>query len=141
MNTTGENPRRHLFLLISLLLIMIATPLLAPLRPGLLVVNIIGATVLIAGSYAISDRKHFFAVAIALSGASLIGNWFLVMYPSHAVVIIAHSCVIVLLSFFAITILSYVVRNGRVTADKDLRCHLRVFVDWLCLGIRLRDSR
>ena len=113
-----ENPRRHLYLLISLLSIMIATPLLVPLRHGLLVVNLIGAGVLVAASYAISDRKHFLTIAILLSAASLIGNWFLVMYPSHVVVVIAHSCVIVLLSFFAVTILSYVVRSGRVTADR-----------------------
>ena len=115
---TLEDPRRHLFLLVALLVILIATPILLPLRHGLLFVNGIGAGVLIAGSYAVSERKHFLAVAIFLAGVSLLANWFLVTYPSHASVIVAHSCVIVLLSFFAITILAYVVRSGRVTADK-----------------------
>lgn len=115
---TPENPRRHLYLLVSLLVIIVATPILVPLRNGLLFVNIIGAGVLIAGSYAVSNRKHFLAVATLLAGASLIGNWFMVTYPSHVGVVIAHTCTIVLLSFFAATILSYVVRNGRVTADR-----------------------
>jgi len=109
---------RHLTLLISLLVIMIATPILAPLRHGILLINIIGVVVLLAASYAISDRKHFFTMAVILSIASLIGNWLLVMYPSHTLVILAHSCVIALLSFFAITTLSYAVGSGRVTADR-----------------------
>jgi len=109
---------RHLALLIALLLIIIATPILAPLRHGLLVVNLIGAIVLIAGSYSISDRKHFLAVAIVFSATSLIGNWFMVMYPGHVAVVVAHSVTILLLSFFAITTLAYVVRSGEVTANK-----------------------
>jgi Ion channel len=109
---------RHLTLLVSLLVIMIATPLLVPLRNGLLIVNVIGAAVLLTGSYALSDRKHVFAIALILSSGSLIGNWWLVTYPSHLAVIAAHSCVIVLLSFFAISIVSFAMRSGRVTADK-----------------------
>jgi Ion channel len=109
---------RHLTLLVSLLVIMVATPLLVPVQNGLLIVNVIGAAVLLTGSYALSDRKHVFTIAIILSIASLIGNWLLVTYPSHLVVIAAHCCMIVLLSFFAVTILSFAMRSCRVTADK-----------------------
>jgi len=93
---------RHLTLLIAL-----------PMRHGLLVVNLIGAAVLIAGSYSISDRRHFLFIAIVLSGASLVGNWWMVMYPGHVTVAIAYSITIVLLSFFAITTLgSSTAANG-----------------------------
>jgi voltage-gated potassium channel len=109
---------RHLTLLILLLVIMIITPILGPLRHGLLVMTAIGAAILLTASYAISDRKLFFIIGIILSIVSLIGTWFLVTYPGHLVVIVAHSCVIVLLSFFAVTILSYVVAEGRVTVDR-----------------------
>jgi voltage-gated potassium channel len=109
---------RHLTLLVLLLVILIVTPILAPLRHGLLVLNVIGATVLVAGSYAISDRRHLFTIGIVLSVVSLIGNWFLVTFPSHWLIVAAHSCVIVLLGFFAVTILAYVVGSGRVTSDK-----------------------
>ena len=114
----SDNPRRHLFLLAALLLLVIVTPMVAPLRHGILVVNVIGAAVLISASYAVSDRRRFLAVAIVFSTASVVANWFMLMYPGHGIVIIAHSSMIFLLSFFAITILSYVVRSGRVTADR-----------------------
>jgi hypothetical protein len=113
-----ENPRRHLYLLIALLLLVIVTPIVAPLRQGILVVNVVGATVLISASYAVSGRKHFLAVAIILSFVTVIANWLMLLYRSHGVVVIAHSAMIFSLGFFAITILRYVVRRGRVTADR-----------------------
>jgi hypothetical protein len=131
---------RHLTLLVLLLVIMIATPLLAPLRNGLLIINLIGAAVLVTGSYAISDRRHFLTLAIILSLASLIGNWFLVMYPGHWVIITAHSSVIALLVFFAIT-------NSQLRSAKwpgyggqNFRGDLRVSSDRICLGVRLRTA-
>jgi hypothetical protein len=113
-----ENPRQHLYLLIALLLLIIAAPIVVPLRHGILVVNVIGATVLILASYAVSDRKHFLTVAIIFSAATVIANSFMVVHPSHVSVVIAHSSMIFILGFFAVTILSYVVRSGRVTADR-----------------------
>jgi Ca2+/Na+ antiporter len=109
---------RHLTLLILLLVIMIITPIVGPLRHGLLIITVVGASILLNAAYAISDRRQVFIVGVILSVALLIGNWFLVMYPSHQVVIISHICTIVLLTFFAVTILSYAIASGRVTADR-----------------------
>jgi hypothetical protein len=74
MNVVRENPRRHLVLLIALLTLIIFGPLLSVTRHGTLLVNVVGAAVLLTGLYAVSECKS-------------------------------------------------------------------VFIDWLCLGIRLRDSR
>jgi hypothetical membrane protein len=76
--------------------------------------------VLLTGSYAISDRRQCFAIALILSILSIITTALLGLYPMHSTVIVAHGCGIFLLGFFSVTILDYVVRSGRVTADKIL---------------------
>ena len=118
MSPAPTDSRRHLFLLIALLVLVILTPIFAPIRHGILVINALGAAMLITAVYAISDRKQIVTFAIALSFASIIANSCMLMYPGHTTVTIAHSCMIFLLSLFAVTILGYVVRSGRVTADK-----------------------
>jgi hypothetical protein len=109
---------RHLTLLASILLLIISAPLVAPLRHGILILNVIGVIVLLSGSYALSDRTYLFLIALVLSTLSVIATWLLVVYPGHAMVIASHSCLIVLLGFFSVTILGYVLRSGRVTVDK-----------------------
>jgi hypothetical protein len=56
---------RHLALLISILVIIIAAPLVAPLRHGVVILNVIGAAVLLAAVYAVSERKYLFATALS----------------------------------------------------------------------------
>ena len=63
---------RHLALLISLLSLFIVTPVVAALRHPILIMNAVAAAVLVAGSYALSERKRLFAVAVALSGLQMI---------------------------------------------------------------------
>jgi voltage-gated potassium channel len=109
---------RHLTLLISILLIIISAPLVAPLRDGAVILNVIGAAVLLSGAYAVSERKYVFATAIILSVASVIATWLLSAFPARWSVIVSHTCLIILLGFFAITILGYVMRSGWVTSDK-----------------------
>jgi hypothetical protein len=70
---------RRLALLISLLFLFIVTPVVAALRHGILIMNVVAAAVLVAGSYALSERKRLFAVAIGLSGISIIGTWLLLI--------------------------------------------------------------
>jgi hypothetical protein len=109
---------RHLILLISMLLIVISAPVVAPLYHGVLILNIIGAAILLAGLYAVSERKPVFIIAVILSVLSVATTWWLVASPTHASVIVSHLCLIILLSFFAVAILAYVMRSGLVTADK-----------------------
>jgi voltage-gated potassium channel len=109
---------RHLALLISILLVFTISPLLVTFRHGVLILNVIGAMVVLAGAYTLSERKHLFTIAIVLSVISIIATWLLVVFQQHWAVVLAHTCIIVLVFFFAVTILGYVLRSGRVTADR-----------------------
>jgi voltage-gated potassium channel len=115
---TPQNRPRHLYLLIALLVLVVLTPILAPFRHGIVLINTVGAAMLVSAVYAISDRKQLVIIAIVLSAISIITNSLMLMYPSHLAVAIAHSFMISVLSFFAVTILSYVVRAGHVTVDR-----------------------
>jgi voltage-gated potassium channel len=77
-----------------------------------------GAAVLLAASYALSERKHLFAIAIVLSAVSIIGTMLLLVFEQHWAVLLSDICLILLVAFFSVTILGYVLRGGRVTADK-----------------------
>jgi hypothetical protein len=115
---TREYRWRHLSLLISIMLLFIVSPFAATFRHGILMLNVIAATVLVAGSYALSERKHLFAIAIVLSVISIVASWYLINFPSHWAVVVSHTSVVVLIAFFSITILGYVLRGGRITLDK-----------------------
>ena len=115
---TREYPWRHLALLISILVVFTFSPFAVTLRHGILILNIIAATILVAGSYALSERKHLFVIAIILSIISIIATSLLLVFQKHWAVLIAHSCIVILIAFFSITILGYVFHSGRVTADR-----------------------
>jgi hypothetical protein len=65
---------RHLALLITILLLFTVAPFVITHSRGILILNIILVAVLIAGSYALSERKHLFTIAIALSALSVAGT-------------------------------------------------------------------
>jgi hypothetical protein len=109
---------RHLLLLISLLAIFILSPFVVTYRHGPTILNIVGAAVLLTATYAVSERKHFLIVAVLLSAFSIIMTFWLFVAPSDSVVIISHASLVVLITFFAVTILGYVLRSGRVTSDR-----------------------
>jgi voltage-gated potassium channel Kch len=115
---THEYRWRHLALLISILLVFIFTPFAVTFRHGILVLNIIAGAVLVAGSYALSERRHLFVIAIGLSAMSVIATALLIAFRQHWAVLVSHTCIIVLVAFFSITILGYVLRSGRVTMDR-----------------------
>jgi len=62
-----SNPRRHLWLLISLLFIFIISPFIVPFYYGPTVLNIIAAIVLLSATYAVGRRRSFFIFALSLS--------------------------------------------------------------------------
>src|SRR5438552_5028944 len=115
---TRENPRRHLILLIALLTLIVFGPLLSVSRHGTMLLNVVGAAVLLTRLFAVSECKSVFITGIILSFLSIIATFLLIGYPVHAMVIIAHATMILVLGFFAVAILDYVVRSGRVTSDK-----------------------
>ena len=80
--------------------------------------NVISVAVLVAGSYALSERKHLFAIAVVLSAITIVGTGLLLVFRQSWVVLVSHSSIVVLIAFFCVTILSYVLDSGRVTSDK-----------------------
>ena len=109
---------RHLALLISILLLFVVAPFVVHLHDGILVMNVISAAVLVAGSYALSERKHLFAIAIVLSAITIVGTGLLLAFRQPWALLVSHLSVVVLVAFFCVTILSYVLGSGRVTSDK-----------------------
>ena len=116
--TSREYRWRHLALLITILLLFIVAPFVTTLSNGLLILNIISVAVLVAGSYALSEQKHLFTIAVALSALSVVGTGLLLAFRQPWALIISHSIIVVLVGFFCVTILSYVLGSGRVTSDK-----------------------
>jgi hypothetical protein len=115
---TPESPQRHLQLLIFLLLIFVASPFVVPYYYGPTILNIIAAAVLLSATYAVSRRRSFFIFAISVSVFSIAMTFWLAAAPTFWLVIISHGALMVLLSFFAVAILSYVLGSGKVTWDK-----------------------
>lgn len=115
---TREYRWRHLALLISILLLFAVTPLAVTFRHGLLILDIAAATILVAASYALSEREHLFTIAVVLSVISIIAAGLLLVFPQRWAVLVEHGCVVVLVTFFSVSILGYVLRTGRVTVDR-----------------------
>ena len=109
---------RHLALLISILLLFVVAPFVVHLHDGILVMNVISAAVLVTGSYALSERKHLFAIAIVLSAITIVGTGLLIAFRQPWALLVSHLSIVVLVAFFCVTILSYVLGSGRVTSDK-----------------------
>src|ERR1044072_6004984 len=109
---------RHFALLLAILFLFIITPAVVALRHGVLLMNIFAALVFVAGSYALSPRKQLFVAAIVLSAITVTLAFILLLYPQPTIRIISTSSVIILVSYFSITILYYVLHGTRVTADK-----------------------
>jgi Ion channel len=118
VNRTCENPRRHLWLLISLLVIFVVSPFVVPYYYGPVILDSIAAIVLVSATYAVSGRRSFFIFAIAISTISIALTFWLAAAPSHWLIVLSHGSLVVVISFFAVAILSYVLGGDRVTSDK-----------------------
>ena len=114
----SDNPRRHLVLLISLLVIFILSPFVVPYYYGPTILNIIAAGVLLSATYAVSERRSFLIFGLSLSIFSIIATFWLAASPTFWLVIISHGSLVILISFFAVVILGHVLRSGKVTSDK-----------------------
>jgi Ion channel len=118
VNGDHENQRRHLWLLISLLVIFIISPFIVPYYYGPTILNIIAAIVLLSATYAVSRRRSFFIFALLFSIFSIGMTFWLAAAPTHWLIVISHGSLVVLIIFFVTVILSYVLGGGKVTWDK-----------------------
>ena len=132
---TAEYRWRHLALLISILLLFVSAPFVVSLHDGILIMNVISVSVLVAGSYALSERKYLFAIAVVLSAITIVGTGLVLAFQQTWALVVSSSSIIVLVAFFCVTILSYVLGSGRVTSG-----HLRLYAAWIRLEVCLLDS-
>ena len=116
--TSEKDPRSHLWLLISLLIIFTVSPFVIPYYYGPVVLDLIAAIVLVSATYAVSGRRSFFIFAISVSTISVALTFWLAAAPSHWLIILSHGSLVIVISFFAVAILTYVLGSGRVTSDK-----------------------
>jgi hypothetical protein len=118
VNASRNHQRRHLWLLISLLVIFIVSPLVAPYYYGPTILTIIAMAVLLSATYAVSHRRVFLVIGLAVSTLSIILNFWVKAAPNHCLIVISQGTLAVLIGFFAVVILGYVLGAGKVTADK-----------------------
>lgn len=113
------NEQRHLILLIFILLLFVLGPVVSSLRYGVLILNLIGAGVLMAATYTLSGRgRRIFYTATILSAVSIVLTCWVLSAPSRFAAILSHCSIIVMVGFFVVAILGYVLREEKVTADK-----------------------
>lgn len=109
---------RHLGLLILLLVLFIVSPIVAPLRYGVLFLNVAGAAVLLSGTHVVSARKRLFISTLVLAIATIALNGFILVWNAQQLILVSNCCLLALLALFSISILADVLRPGPVTADK-----------------------
>src|ERR1043165_3645185 len=103
----SDDPKSHLYLLVSLLFIFVVSPFVVPYYYGPTIMNVIAAIVLLSATYAVSRRRSFFIFALSLSLVLIALTFWLAAAPRHWLIVI-----------FSVTILSYVLGTGKVTWDK-----------------------
>ena len=114
----SHDPRRHLWLLICLVMIFIVSPFVTPYYYGPTILNVIAAAVLLSATYAVSQRRSFFIFGLSITIFSIAMTFWLAVAPSFWLVIVSHGSLVVAIIFFVIAILSYVLGSGKVTLDK-----------------------
>ena len=116
LNPNGQG--RHLALLISLLFLFVVSPFVLPLRYGVILMDIAGVIVLLLGLHAISARKGSFIVATVLAFCTVAASWLMVVLQREPILIASYGLVLVLLGLFSFSILGYVLRADKISADK-----------------------
>ena len=92
---------RHLALPISILLLFVTAPFVVSLHDGILIMNVIPVTVLVAGSYALSERKYLFAIAVVLSAITIASTGLVLAFQQPQALLVSSSSIVILIAFFA----------------------------------------
>jgi hypothetical protein len=104
--------------LISLLLLFVITPFVETLRYGLVLMSIGVATVIVSGTYAVSERRRLFAITLIVAAAAVATTCLLVVMQREWIVIASDGLLLLLLGLFSVGILGDVLRRGRISANK-----------------------
>ena len=111
-------PGRHLALLCLLLLLFVLSPFVVTFRYGVLLLNVIGAAVLLLGVHVVGERRKMFSVSVGIALATVAVNCVIVVSSNDWLVLISNVFILILLALFSVNILGEVLRAGKITADK-----------------------
>lgn len=106
------------FLLVSLFLLLLLQPLFAGAVIGRIVAHACFSAVVLSAVYAVSEDRRFFTLAVAVALAILAGRWLSYFLESASLALIVHGGAVLFLGFTACILLSHVLKDEEVTADK-----------------------
>ncbi len=116
LQTLKEN--RSGLLLATLVLFLVVHPLTAEGGPGRILFGILGTFVVLSAVYAVAANPRHFMIALVLAVIALAGTWIAQAADTTAMWIFGDLSMVVLYAYVTAILLSYVLRHGRVTADK-----------------------
>ncbi len=111
--------RSHfLYLLVSLFLMLVLQPFFGGAVIGRIAYSACLSAVLLSAVYALSEDRRVFTVALAIAVPVLAGRWLGVFLESTSLGVMVHGGAVVFLGFTACIVLSHVLKDEEVTADK-----------------------
>lgn len=85
---------------------------------GVVILEIIGAAMLLSGIRATSKQGKLFLASVILAFGIVGLNCLLLFYPNTDLILLSNACIVILLTLFTISILGGVLRAGSVDTDK-----------------------
>ena len=108
---------KYTYLLISLMLLLLISPLFEELDFANIVISIFFSAVLISAVYAVSQKKSLFVFSILFLCPALVGSWSVYFVESLSLEVIGRSFSALFLAFSAICMMNHVFKEDHVTAD------------------------
>ncbi len=124
------------YLLFSLLLLLLLAPLFEETFIGFITVDIGYSVVLLAAVYAVSEKKRLFTLALVLVVPIIVARWSNHFLNNDSLALVSNSLTLVFFVFIVCAMLSHVLRDEKVTADKiygALSVYLLIGVTWALL--------
>lgn len=121
------------YLLFSLLLLLLVAPLFEGTFVGLMVLDIAYSAVLLAAVHAVSEKKHIFTLAVIIVLPVIAGRWVNYFIKHDSLTLVIKSVTVVVFAFIICAVLSHVLRDEEVTADKicgALSVYLLIGLTW-----------
>ncbi|NOR05488.1 MAG: two pore domain potassium channel family protein, partial [Deltaproteobacteria bacterium] len=108
---------RFLFLLISILLLLVLSPLLDNFIGLKFLLNIFMTAIFISGLYAVSQKKTYILITAVLATPMLASIWSAYFIKIPYLWLTGRICGVLCMAFMVIIILSHIIRVKNVTAD------------------------
>src|ERR1051325_1008947 len=120
-------------LLIALVLLLVAAPFVEEVEGGRLILSVLFSLVLLAGVFAVADRKRTLGIALVLAVPAIISRWVSYFRPDlvHPAVFLV--CALVLLAFVIGHLLQFVLRAPVVNVEvlcASLAAYLMLGLMW-----------